>query len=146
MDVKPYKNPYPFKKLSKNLVKSIVKDINEGSPYKLAARANKVTERMVYYWIAQGIVDVEHEIDSLCALLVHDLAQGEMKDIKELRKMVLVDKKGHAGAQWTLERVYWMYYGQNAMAIQIDQKLDNLNFDNKDKQELKDAIKEIKKS
>ena len=127
MDVKPYKIPHPYRKLNKNLVDAIVKDIEEGSTHRYASEANGITQRILNIWIKQGEVDVEHELkDSLCAYLVLSLAQIKQKEIKSCRKKISKNEKGHKGAEWTLEHAYWREYSPSAAVLEFAEEVEAL--------------------
>ena|SRR2546428_4540082 len=143
MDVKADKRPYQLKKLSDHLIDCLAKNINDGAPYKLAARANGVSERSLYYWLSQGILDLEHDKKTIHTKLVQRLANVEMNEIIELRDKIRGELRGHLGAQWTLERAFYKYFGINAIALELSEKLDNIELTNLEK---KDAIEKIKES
>lgn len=131
MEAKPYKIPHPFKKLTKKLVDILVKDISEGSTHKLAALSNGITPRIFDIWRNQGEIDVEHEVDSLCAYLVLSLNKAKQKEVKACRTDIRISPKGHIGAQWTLEHAYWREYGNDAKAMELADEI----------QEIKDKMK-----
>lgn len=126
MDVKPNKIPFPFKKLNKELIDNIVKDIEEGSTHKYASQANNITESIFNIWRKQGEMDIAFENDSLCAYLVVSLAKIKQKEIKKCRKMIKDAKKGHKGAEWTLEHAYWREYGSNAPVRELAEEIEAL--------------------
>lgn len=124
MEVKPYKIPHPFRKLTKELIDTIVNDIKAGSTHRYASEANGITDRILYIWIKQGKIDVEVQNDSLCAYLVRSLASVKQEEIKWCREVIKADDRGHKGAEWTLEHAYWRDFGKceqiKVLADQID--------------------------
>ena len=127
MDAKPYKIPHPFRKLKKELIDAIVKDIEQGSPHIYAAEANGITESIFNVWRKQGKIDIDHEnYDSLPAYLVVSLARIKKKEIMECRQMIRANDKGHKGAEWTLEHAYWRHFGPNAAIIEFNKRLEEL--------------------
>jgi len=125
MEVKPYKIPHPFRKLTKKLVDVICKDIKEGSTYKLASEANGITKRIFEIWRLQGEVDEEHEVDSLCAYMVRSLAKIRQDEVKWCRKAIKTKQKGHKGAEWTLEKAYWKEFGPQAQIKELAEDVEN---------------------
>lgn len=114
MEAKPYKIPHPFRKLNKKLIDKVVKKIGEGSTKKLACLSNGITTRIFDMWRNQGEVDLEHEVDSLCAYLVLTLSEVQQEEVIGCRKLIIHSPKGHAGAQWTLEHAYQKDFSANA--------------------------------
>jgi len=126
MDVKPYKVPHPFRKLNKELIDVIVKDIARGSTRKLAALSNGITPRIFDIWSRQGEVDVEHEVDSLCAYLVLSLSKVRQFEVVDCRKKIKESDKGHKGCEWTLEHAYWRDFGKDANAKELSDDMESL--------------------
>ncbi len=125
MEVKPYKIPHPFKKLSKERIDSIVKDINEGSTHKFAAQCNGITVRIFDMWMLQGECDLEYENeDSLCAYLVLSLSKVKQNEVKWCRSTIKESEKGHKGAEWTLEHAYWKDFSNHAPVINFNEVLE----------------------
>jgi len=126
MNVKPYKIPHPYRKLTKELVDILVTDIAEGSTQILAAESNGITESIFYIWRAQGKVDIEHQEDTLCAYLVKSLAGVKKKEVKSCRTLIYESDKGHKGAEWTLEHAYWREFGKDANVKEIADDIEKL--------------------
>jgi hypothetical protein len=126
MEAKANKIPHPMRKLNKKLIDKIVKDISEGSPHCYAAEANGITESIFYVWLDQGKIDVVHGDDSLCAYLVESLAKIKQKEINKCRKAIVSSKKGHKGAEWTLEHAYWRQYSSNVAAIELSKEIQEM--------------------
>lgn len=126
-EAKPNKRPHRFKTVTKQLLEAILKDIQEGSPKKHAAEANGISDRHFYNLLAQGIVDLEYQKDTtLQAWLVRSLRKIEQKEIKDCRAKIKKEKKGHRGAEWTLEHAYWRYFGKDANAKELAEEIDRL--------------------
>jgi len=126
MEAKAYKIPFPFHKLSKLLIDIIVKDIDEGSTYKLASCANGITPRILYIWITQGMVDIETKQDTLCAYLVHSLHKVKQKEVKWCRNAIRKSQKGHKGAEWTLEHAFLRDFTSNAVIREMSKEISEL--------------------
>jgi hypothetical protein len=138
MDIKPYKIPSPFKKLSKDLIHKLVKDIEDGSTHIYAAQSNGITVRIFDIWVAQGKIDLEFDNeDSLPAYLVLSLSKIKQNEIKWCREVIKSSDKGHKGAEWTLEHAYWRHYGSSAPLLEISEEIEKF----KD-QYLKEGVKE----
>lgn len=126
MEAKPYKIPHPWRKLSKELLDKIIKDIEEGSTHKYAAQSNGISETLFNMWRRQGDIDLNFNEDSLPAYLVVSLAKIKQKEVKWCRKVIKANKKGHKGAEWTLECAYWKDFGRHAEVKELAQEFDDL--------------------
>lgn len=125
--VKANKIAYPFQKVSQELIDVILQDIKEGAPRKHASEANGISYRHFLYLIAQGIVDMEvGNLDTLQSRMVRTLRNIEMKEIKGCKSDIRISKEGHKGAQWTLEHVYWKWFGNNAEAKELSEEIEQL--------------------
>lgn len=144
MDVKPYKIPFPFKKLNKDLIDKIVNDIKQGSTRNLASLANGITPRIFDIWRKQGECDIEHQVDSLCAYLVLSLSSVKQEEVKWARQIIKETDKGHKGAEWTLEHAYWREFGPTAPLKEMEERLDQMEreFENGKKMDSSNAHEE----
>lgn len=130
------KKNHVLRKLNEEKLKAILNDIRGGSPYKIAAEANGISDRHFYDMLLQGVCDLESDKqETLYARLAQGIRQIERDEINECRDEIRASGKGHVGKQWTLERVYWKYYGQNAAAIEFDERLRKLEQGDKNHEE-----------
>lgn len=123
---KKYKpNKYPV--VTQEVIDNILKDLEEGSTNKRAARANGVSESHFYNLIAQGIVDIEFGMpDTMQARMVVSLSKLEQNEIKWCRKSIKESDKGHRGAEWTLEHAYWRDFSPNANVKELADDIEQL--------------------
>jgi hypothetical protein len=127
MEAKPNKKFNPYKKLCPELIDKVLKEISEGSTHKYACEVNGITERILSMWRAQGVVDLEYENeDSLPAKLIMGLAKIKNKEVKYCRNLIKNNEKGHKGAEWTLERAYWKYFGAKAETLEMAEEIQKL--------------------
>lgn len=127
MEIKPNKIQFIIKKATQETIEAIIQSIREGGTRRHSAEANGISERHFYYLIQQGRCDIEHGFhDSLPAHLVQSLRKIELKEIKECRKQIRAEKKGHKGAEWTLEHVYWKDFSGAAPVIEFNKRLQRM--------------------
>lgn len=113
----------PVKK-NQERIDAILKDIAEGSTRFHASEANGIAYTTFFYWIKQGQFDLEHaKEDTIEAKLVKALRIIEQNEIKRCRNNIVDRTKGHSGAQWTLERVYWRQFGPNVEARELAEEI-----------------------
>lgn len=122
MKIKARKKEISFRKVSEETIKNILDAIKKGGTRRHAAEANGVSERHFYSLIEQGKIDLEvGNLDSLCAKLAQSLRLIELHEIQECRGQIKLTPNG---AQWTLEKVYWRDFGQNAEAKEIAKEIE----------------------
>lgn len=135
MEIKANKQKHPLRKLNQEKLKLILADVRAGSPYKYAAESNFISERHLYYMMQQGIVDIEcGEIKTIYAQLVQGLRDIEKAEIVECRKNIKGRAKGHRGAEWTLEHVYWKTYGTDAKLMELAKEIELEKGNSKDEE------------
>jgi len=121
LDKRPTRQPV---KISQDRIDAILKDISEGSTRFHASEANSIAYSSFYYWVKQGQLDVKYGLDTLYAYLVKGLRKIEQAEIKECRKSIKMQKKGHKGKEWTLEKVYWQHFGGNAPVMALADEME----------------------
>lgn len=126
MEVKPYKIPHPFRKLSKDLIDKIVGNIAQGSTHRYSAESNGITETIFNIWRRQGICDLEHEVDSLCSYLVVSLAKTKQSEVIQCRTTIKSDERSHKGAEWTLEHAYQKDFSTSQSIREIQEDVEHL--------------------
>lgn len=127
MEIKPNKQPYSFKTTTKAKIDAILKDIERGAPNLYAVVANEMSEVQFYNLINQGMCDLQHEKTlTLPAYLVKSLRRIELEEIVSCKSDIRESQKGHAGAQWILERWYWRQFGNNAPAQELAEEIGRL--------------------
>src|SRR5215208_3550632 len=127
MDIRPDKRAYASTKVNKKVIDSILCEIEKGGTRRHSSESNGITERHFHYLLQQGKCDIEHaNYSTLFAYLVLSLRKIELKEIQECRKLIKELKKGHKGAQWTLEHVYWRDFGPNAETKELAQEMEQL--------------------
>ena len=127
MDIKLNKREGNYPRLiSQEVIDLILADIKRGAPNKHAAEANGISEVLFYYWIKQGVLDLTYGVDSIHARLVKSLRKIEQEEIIECRSAIKETDKGHKGAEWTLEHVYWRQFSSNAPAIDLNERMERL--------------------
>lgn len=126
-EAKPNKQFQPFRKVSKEILSSILQEIREGAPHKFAAESNGISGRHFSNIVAQGIVDLEfNQPDTLQAWVVLSLRKIQNDEIKSCKRDIRKQKKGHKGAEWTLERVYWKLFGAHAETKELAEEIEQL--------------------
>lgn len=142
MEIKPDKRPYACTMVTKENLDRIIQDIREGSTNKHAAESNFITEKHFYNLINQGLCDIQHGVyDSLHAYLVQSLREIEKDEIKSCRKDIRKSKKGHKGAEWTLEHAYWRSFCGDAKLMELAEDIDRAKGEAKDEKAKQGAKK-----
>lgn len=106
---------------------SILSDIRRGAPKKYAAEANGITESQFYNAVKQGITDISYgELETRWARMVVSLRNIEKEEIMSCKSDIRASEKGHKGAEWTLEHVYWREFCGDAKILQLAKQVDEL--------------------
>ncbi len=116
-----------FLTVNQDMIDSILDDIANGGTIKHSALANCLSEKHFYNLVNQGIVDIETGLhDTLEARLVQSLNEIELNEVTSCRKDIRSAHKGHKGAEWTLEHVYWRHFGNHAEVKALHDELERL--------------------
>lgn len=113
-------------KFEQGRVDAILEAISRHVPYRMAAEANGVGERTFYYWLKQGIEDIENGVDSDFSRFLQSLRKIESNRITEYTENILKTSKGHKGCQWVLEHVFWKYFSSSAPIIELNKRFEQL--------------------
>lgn len=98
--------------------KIIMECVEIGMPYKYAAHAARISERVLYDWLEKGKQDIDAGVVSEYSEFVHDIEQGLASRVK--KHMVRINdgvQVWHSSA-WMLERRWRKDFGQDAAIIQ----------------------------
>jgi hypothetical protein len=105
----------------------ILKDIKRGAPKKIAAEANGICEAHFYDAIKQGLTDLKFgERETRWAKLAESLRSIEMDEIISCKEDIRHSQRGHHGAEWTLEKVYWRHFCGDAKILELAKQVDEL--------------------
>ena len=127
MEAKRDRCPFTqLRKVDQATIDAILLDISKGAPKKHAAEGNGISSRHLYYMIAQGLVDLEYNKDTIHSNLVRSLRRIEMEEMQWCRENARESRDGHKGAQWTLEHAYWRYFGKDANAKELAEEIERL--------------------
>lgn len=121
-------------KFTPERVKAILADIADHIPYKIAAESNGIADSTFYDWIYTGVGHFRDDIESDYTRMVESLRTIEKKKVKELVETVKKSGKGHKGAEWTLEHVFWKYFSSNAAIKEFDARLTKMEEKNSAKE------------
>lgn len=124
-DLPPAPNGRPDKftpETRANILDSIAHHI----PYELAAEANGISERTLYYWLSRGEEDEEAGILSEYAIFLQELKNTEQKKIREHLDCIDSKPERWQANAWILERRWWKYFSSNTAVIQFNKKLEKL--------------------
>lgn len=125
MEIKANKAPYTNRKVTREVIDLILDDIRNLAPNKYAAESNGISEGHFYDLIKQGICDINNDIhDTLHAYLAESLRKIEKEEIMSCRSDIRKSKKGHKGAQWTLEHVYWRSFCGDAKLMELAEEIE----------------------
>jgi len=80
-------------------IEQILDAISCHVPYKIAAEANGIAERTLFYWIKRGRQDMEQEINSEFTKFLQSLRKIESEKIMAHIELIRSSARGHKGSQ-----------------------------------------------
>jgi hypothetical protein len=119
-----------LRKVNQELLDLILADIERGAPIKYAAESHKLSEAHFHNLVNQGLVDINiGKLDTIQANLVESLRNIHKEKIIKYQNEIKDSPKGHLGAQWMLERVFWKQFSANAAAIENAEQIEQLRIE-----------------
>lgn len=104
----------------------IISAISRRAPYQLAAEANGISERTLFYWLEEGIRDLDKNIDSEHAAFLQSIKKAEMQKIMEHTDMIAAKPERWQADAWLLERRWPKHFGANAQVNELNERLARL--------------------
>lgn len=101
-------------------------DLRLGVPIKYATESNGINEGHFHSMIRQGMMDWTEKKDTLNARLAKSLRVIQKDFVMRHMTKILESEKGHKGAEWTLERLYWRVFSKSAEVLDLQQQIDDL--------------------
>lgn len=120
-------------------IQLILNAISQHVPYRIAIQANGIGERTFYYWLKQGVEDLENGVDSNFSRFLKSLRKVEQEKIIEYIKNIKLSNKGHKGCQWILEHVFWKYFSSSAPLIELSEEMERFKREISSKPQIIDA-------
>lgn len=131
MQAKLNKKKMIMRKLNDELIDKIVSDVERGSTLNLTSLTNGFTYDILKMWRRQGKLDLENDINSLCARLVTALGSVMQGTVISCFEDIRYNPKGHKGAEWILEHYYQEEFGKDKEIRELkellDERLDAIN-------------------
>lgn len=105
---------------------AIIDDIEHHIPYTLAAEANGIAERTLFYWLELGAKHLDDGITSDYADFLQAIKRAEKTKISEHARKINDNVERWQADAWLLERRWYKHFGANAQLNEVNQKLDKL--------------------
>ena len=104
----------------------IISAISRRAPYQLAAEANGISERTLFYWLEEGVRDLEANVDSEYAAFLQSIKRAEMQKVMEHTDMIAAKPERWQADAWLLERRWPKHFGANAQVNELNERLSRL--------------------
>jgi len=104
----------------------IISAISRRVPYEIAALANGISERTLYYWMELGAQHIDDEKSSDYATFLQSIKRAEMQKVMEHTDMIAAKPERWQADAWLLERRWQKYFGSNALLNEVNERLDRL--------------------
>jgi transposase len=104
----------------------IISAISRRAPYQLAAEANGISERTLFYWLEEGVRDLDANVDSEHAQFLQSIKRAEMQKVMEHTDMIAAKPERWQADAWLLERRWPKHFGANAQVNELNERLARL--------------------
>ena len=104
----------------------IISAISRRAPYQMAAEANGITERCLYYWLEQGANDLDDSIDSEYAEFFQAIKRAEMQKVMEHTDMIAAKPERWQADAWLLERRWPKHFGNNVLLKELNERMNQM--------------------
>lgn len=104
----------------------IISAISRRAPYQMAAEANGITERCLYYWLDQGATDSDAGIDSEYAEFFQAIKRAEMQKVMEHTDMIAAKPERWQADAWLLERRWPKHFGNNVLLKELNERMNQM--------------------
>jgi hypothetical protein len=105
----------------------IISAISRRAPYQMAAEANGITERCLYYWLDQGANDLDDGIDSEYAEFFQSIKRAEMQKVMEHTDMIAAKPERWQADAWLLERRWPKHFGNNVLLKELNERMNQMS-------------------
>lgn len=104
----------------------IITAISRRAPYQLAAEANGISERTLFYWMETGANHLDEGIDSDYAEFLQSIKRAEMQKVMEHTDMIAAKPERWQADAWLLERRWHKFFGSSALLNEVNERLSRL--------------------
>lgn len=104
----------------------IISAISRRAPYQMAAEANGITERCLYYWLDLGGSDSDAGIDSDYAEFFQAIKRAEMQKVMEHTDMIAAKPERWQADAWLLERRWPKHFGNNVLLKELNERMNEM--------------------
>lgn len=105
---------------------AIVDAISHRIPYELAAEANGISERTLFYWIELGYQHQIEGLDTEYTAFLQSIKKAEMTKIREHSDIIAARPERWQADAWILERRWPKHYGNNILLKELNEKMNKM--------------------
>jgi hypothetical protein len=109
-----------------DLTSKVIECIRNHVPYQIAANANGIGRRTIFYWIERGLEDLENGIESYYSNFAKAIKEIEQKNIAYHVEQICEKVNRWQAHAWILERKWPDHFGMNLQLIEINRRLQTL--------------------
>jgi hypothetical protein len=80
----------------------------------------------LFYWLEEGIRDLDNNIDSEHATFLQSIKRAEMQKVMEHTDMIAAKPERWQADAWLLERRWPKHFGANAQVNELNERLARL--------------------
>lgn len=113
-------------KFDQQKVNGILKDIENGIPFKISCESYGIAYPTFRRWIENGIRDLLDEKNTYYTQFLASLREVQKRVIEKHQKKISANEKSHKGSEWILERSYWQYFSARVADLELEERISKL--------------------
>lgn len=113
-------------KFDQQKVNGILKDIENGIPFKISCESYEISYSTFKTWIENGVRDLLDNKSTYYTQFLASLREVQKRVIEKNQKKIASNEKSHKGAEWLLERSYWQYFSARVADLELEERISKL--------------------
>ena len=113
-------------KFDQQKVNGILKDIENGIPFKISCESYEISYSTFKTWIENGVRDLLDNKSTYYTQFLASLREVQKRVIEKNQKKIASNEKSHKGAEWILERSYWQYFSARVADLELEERISKL--------------------
>lgn len=105
---------------------AIVDAISHRIPYEMAAEANGISERTLFYWLELGYQHQMQDLDTEYTRFLQSIKKAEMTKMREHSDIIAARPERWQADAWILERRWPKHYGNNILLKELNEKMNKM--------------------
>lgn len=126
LDALEFKDVGRPSKFTKERCAAIIDAVSHRVPYELAAEANGIAERTLFYWLELGNQHQIEGLDTEYSDFLQSIKRAEMTRVREHTDMIAAKPERWQADAWLLERRWPKHFGQNVLLKELNERMNQM--------------------